>query len=90
MKYTMLIYLDESALSDAEREQCYRESAQFAQELHSGGRHRLRVGRDLHGGGHVACARRSKIPSTPFGKSSTINTKIRPMKLIQFCVTLER
>jgi len=39
MKYTMLIYLDESALSDAEREQCYRESAQFAQELHSGGRY---------------------------------------------------
>jgi hypothetical protein len=39
MKYTMLIYLDESALSDAEREQCYRESAQFAQELNSGGRY---------------------------------------------------
>jgi len=39
MKYTMLIYLDETALSDREREQCYRESAQYAQELHSNGRY---------------------------------------------------
>jgi hypothetical protein len=39
MKYTMLIYLDESALSDREREQCYRESAQYAHELNSGGKY---------------------------------------------------
>ena len=39
MKYTMLIYLDETGLSEAEREQCYRESAQYAQELNSGGRY---------------------------------------------------
>jgi hypothetical protein len=39
MKYTMLIYLDESALSDREREQCYRESAQYAHELNSDGRY---------------------------------------------------
>lgn len=39
MKYTMLIYLDETALTDAQREQCYRESAQYAQELHSDGRY---------------------------------------------------
>lgn len=39
MKYTMLIYLDESALSEADREKCYRDSAQYAQELHSGGRY---------------------------------------------------
>ena len=39
MKYTMLIYLDETALSDREREKCYRESAQYAQELHSNGRY---------------------------------------------------
>jgi len=39
MKYTMLIYLDETALSDREREQCYRESAQYARELHSNGRY---------------------------------------------------
>ncbi len=39
MKYTMLIYLDEKTLSEQEREQCYRESAQYAQELHSGGRY---------------------------------------------------
>jgi len=39
MKYTMLIYLDETALSDAERAQCYRDSAQYAQELNAGGRY---------------------------------------------------
>jgi hypothetical protein len=39
MKYTMLIYLDETALSDAQREQCYRESAQYARQLHSSGRY---------------------------------------------------
>ena len=39
MKYTMLIYLDETALSEAQREQCYRESAEYAQQLHSGGRY---------------------------------------------------
>jgi hypothetical protein len=39
MKYTMLIYLDETALSETEREQCYRESAQYAQELNAGGRY---------------------------------------------------
>ena len=39
MKYAMLIYQDETGLSEGEREQCYRESAQYAQELHSGGRY---------------------------------------------------
>jgi hypothetical protein len=39
MKYAMLIYLDETGLSEQQREQCYRESAQYAQELHSGGRY---------------------------------------------------
>ena len=38
MQYMLLIYLDEAqAPSQAEREQCYQESAQFAQELHSKG-----------------------------------------------------
>jgi hypothetical protein len=36
MKYMLLIYLDEKgALTEAEREQCYVESAQYAQTLHS-------------------------------------------------------
>ena len=39
MKYAMLIYLDETGLSEAEREQCYRDSAQYARELHSSGRY---------------------------------------------------
>jgi len=33
MKYMLLIYLDENALSDSEREQCYEQSAQFAHQL---------------------------------------------------------
>ncbi len=37
MKYMLLVYLEENALSPAEREQCYRDSAQLARELHSRG-----------------------------------------------------
>lgn len=33
MQYMLLIYLDEQALSQAEREQCYLDSAQFAHRL---------------------------------------------------------
>ena len=33
MKYMMLVYLDEQAMSEAEREKCYVESAQLAREL---------------------------------------------------------
>ena len=40
MKYMLLIYLDEqNAIDDAEREHCYVESAQLAQELHSKGQY---------------------------------------------------
>jgi hypothetical protein len=34
MKYMLLIYMDEKGLSQAERDQCYQESAQYAQQLH--------------------------------------------------------
>jgi|SRR6185369_6878591 len=38
MKYMLLIYLDEKgALTDVERNKCYVDSAQYAQELHSKG-----------------------------------------------------
>jgi hypothetical protein len=37
MKYMLLIYYDEQALGEAEREQCFGESAQLAQELQSRG-----------------------------------------------------
>lgn len=37
MKYMLLVYLDEQALSDAEREHCYVESAQLAQDLNASG-----------------------------------------------------
>jgi hypothetical protein len=39
MKYMLLIYSDEQAISESEREQCYVESAQFAQELNSRGQY---------------------------------------------------
>ena len=39
MQYMLLIYLDEQSLGEAEREQCYRESTQLAQELHSRGQY---------------------------------------------------
>jgi hypothetical protein len=37
MQYMMLVYLDEQALSGAERESCYRESTQLTQELAASG-----------------------------------------------------
>jgi len=37
MKYLLLIYMDENAMSDTEREHCYVESAQVARELHTKG-----------------------------------------------------
>lgn len=40
MKYMLLVYLDEQALSDAEREHCYVESAALTQELNSSGHYR--------------------------------------------------
>ena len=39
MKYMMLVYLNEQALSDTEREHCYVESAQLTQQLHSAGQY---------------------------------------------------
>ena len=40
MKYLLLIYLDEQKpLSEAERQDCYAESTQLAQELHATGKY---------------------------------------------------
>lgn len=39
MKYMLLIYLDEQALSEAERQQCYAESTELAKEIHSSGQY---------------------------------------------------
>jgi hypothetical protein len=39
MKYMLLVYLDEHAMSDSEREHCYVESAQLTQQLHSTGQY---------------------------------------------------
>jgi hypothetical protein len=37
MKYMLLIYMDEQALNQTEREHCYAESSQLAYELNSNG-----------------------------------------------------
>ena len=39
MKYMLLIYLDERALSETEREACYVESTQLAQQIKSSGQY---------------------------------------------------
>lgn len=39
MRYMLLIYLDEQALDNTEREQCYRESAQLAHQLDAAGQY---------------------------------------------------
>ena len=37
MKYMLLIYMAENAMTDDERQHCYRESTDFAHELHAKG-----------------------------------------------------
>ena len=37
MKYMLLIYMEENALSESEREHCYQESTQLAHELETSG-----------------------------------------------------
>jgi hypothetical protein len=37
MKYMLLIYMTEDAMTDAEREACYKDSAQLARDLHASG-----------------------------------------------------
>jgi hypothetical protein len=39
MKYMLLIYMDENAMTDEERASCYVESAQLTQELHTKGQY---------------------------------------------------
>ena len=39
MKYLLLIYFDEQSLTEAERQACYLESTQLAQELNSRGKY---------------------------------------------------
>jgi hypothetical protein len=39
MKYMLLVYLEEQALSESERQDCYVESAQLAHEIHASGKY---------------------------------------------------
>jgi hypothetical protein len=39
MKYMLLVYIDEEAMTDEERQRCYVESAQLTQELNAQGQY---------------------------------------------------
>src|SRR6266403_5726104 len=39
MKYMLLVYMDEQAMTDEEREHCYVESAQLTQDLNTNGQY---------------------------------------------------
>ncbi|HEX5702523.1 MAG TPA: YciI family protein [Pyrinomonadaceae bacterium] len=39
MKYMLLVYMDEQAITDQERQQCYVESAQLTQDLNAKGQY---------------------------------------------------
>ena len=39
MQYVLLIYMEEQTMSETEREHCYVESAQLAQQLHASGQY---------------------------------------------------
>jgi hypothetical protein len=39
MKYMLLVYMNEQAMNDAERQQCYVHSAQLTQDLHASGQY---------------------------------------------------
>jgi hypothetical protein len=39
MKYMLLIYHDEQTLSETERQECYAESTQLAQQIHASGQY---------------------------------------------------
>ncbi|HYW70883.1 MAG TPA: YciI family protein [Pyrinomonadaceae bacterium] len=39
MKYMLLVYMDEQAMTDEERAHCYVESAQLTQDLHTNGQY---------------------------------------------------
>ena len=40
MKYMLLVYMDERAMNDAQRAQCYVESTRLTQDLHQNGKYR--------------------------------------------------
>ena len=37
MKYLLLVYMDENAMNETERAQCYKESAELSHDLHRSG-----------------------------------------------------
>lgn len=39
MKYMLLVYMNEQAMNETEREQCYKDSAQLTRDLHAKGQY---------------------------------------------------
>jgi hypothetical protein len=39
MKYMLLVYMNEQAMNDAERQQCYQDSTKLAHDLHARGQY---------------------------------------------------
>jgi len=39
MRYMLLVYLDEQAMTEAERQECYVKSAELARDIHSSGKY---------------------------------------------------
>lgn len=55
MQYMLLIYLEEIALSDIDREHCYQESTQLAHDLHAHGN--FLASAPLHPSSTATCVR---------------------------------
>jgi hypothetical protein len=71
MQYMLLIYFDEQALSETERQECYQKSAQLAQELHSNGKYR--AANPLHPTAEATSVRvrdeRPRVTDGPFAET---------------------
>ena len=39
MKYMLMVYMNEQAMNDAERQKCYADSTRLTQELHAKGQY---------------------------------------------------
>jgi hypothetical protein len=71
MKYMLLVYLDEQAMSEAERQACYADSARLARELAAQGRYLSAS--PLHPVATATCVRvrdgRTLITDGPFAET---------------------
>ena len=55
MRYMLLIYGEEQAWTDAERQSCYVESTQLVQQIHANGNYLASRAAAVRVHGHLAC-----------------------------------